>query len=124
MSVKMVRNLLASMIPITIPIIGIFGAINIYKHYKTNKKNKEINRLAFLKHNLIKLLNLPRNPPLFFIVAIRAIKSLFVKLKIINKKFGNVTQIELFTIIAIKPSNFINEQRTNVDKMIIPLLIK
>ena len=40
MSVKMVRNLLASMIPITIPIIGIFGAINIYKHYKTNKKNK------------------------------------------------------------------------------------
>ena len=40
MSVKMARNFIATILPITIPIIGVFGAISIYKHYITNKKAK------------------------------------------------------------------------------------
>jgi hypothetical protein len=40
MSVKMVKSFLATLFPITIPIIGVFGAINIYKHYQKNKKAK------------------------------------------------------------------------------------
>ncbi len=38
MAVKMTRGLLSSMFPLTIPLLGIFGAITLYKNSKVNKK--------------------------------------------------------------------------------------
>lgn len=40
MSVKIVRNFLSTLFPLVIPIVGVYGTITLYRHYKANKKVK------------------------------------------------------------------------------------